>query len=302
MSSSILVLGAGELGDQVLAKLSTHPHRNDFKVALMLRPSAIESQDDAKRAKIDTYRSLDIDVLPGDLVNDDLEHLSSKFKGFHTIISCTGMTFPPGTQLKIVKSVLQAGAKRYFPWQYGVDYDVIGRGSAQNLFTEQLDVRDLLRSQSATEWVIVSTGMFSSFLIEPSFGIINEDRSVVTAIGSWESRITVTDVSEIGTVVAEIALACPQVSGVVHIASDTVSMRRIADVADEILGKKLERRLKTVSQLKEELAAEPDDGMRKYRVVFAEGTGVSWDLDGTFNAKKGIHLKPFTEWAKSNLH
>jgi len=62
--------------------------------------------------------------------------------------------------------------KRYFPWQFGVDYDVIGRGSAQDLFDEQLDVRDLLRGQSGTEWVVVSTGMFMSFLFEPWFGVV----------------------------------------------------------------------------------------------------------------------------------
>jgi len=55
--------------------------------------------------------------------------------------------------------------KRYFPWQFGVDYDVIGRGSAQDLFDKQLDVRHLLRGQSGTEWVVVSTGMFMSFFV-----------------------------------------------------------------------------------------------------------------------------------------
>jgi len=68
----------------------------------------------------------------------------------------------------LARAVLDAGVRRYVPWQFGVDYDVIGRGSAQDLFDEQLDVRDALRSQSGTEWVIISTGMFTSFLFEPS--------------------------------------------------------------------------------------------------------------------------------------
>ncbi|MGF6660693.1 hypothetical protein QF000_002338 [Paraburkholderia atlantica] len=69
----------------------------------------------------------------------------------------------PGVQLKITQAALDAKVKRYFPWRFGVDYDIIGRGSAQVLFDEQLDVRDLLRAQTGTEWVIVSTGMFTSF-------------------------------------------------------------------------------------------------------------------------------------------
>ena len=74
--------------------------------------------------------------------------------------------------MKIAQAALEGGVRRYFPWQFGVDYDVLGRGSAQDLFDEQLDVRDLLRGQSSTEWVIVSTGMFTNFLFEPSFGVV----------------------------------------------------------------------------------------------------------------------------------
>jgi hypothetical protein len=60
----------------------------------------------------------------------------------------------PGKQRDVAElRSLDAGVKRYFPWQFGVDYDVIGGGSAQDLFDEQLDVRDLLRSQDRTEWL-----------------------------------------------------------------------------------------------------------------------------------------------------
>ena len=65
---------------------------------------------------------------------------------------------------------LQARIPRYFPWQFGVDFDVIGRGSPQDIFDAQLDVRELLRGQHETEWVIISTGMFMSYLFEPEFG------------------------------------------------------------------------------------------------------------------------------------
>ena len=71
------------------------------------------------------------------------------------------MSSPAGTQRKIYEAVLLSAKqesqkgnkgikKRYFPWQFGVDYDVIGKGSSQDLFTEQLAVRDMLRSSG--EW------------------------------------------------------------------------------------------------------------------------------------------------------
>lgn len=73
----------------------------------------------------------------------------------------------PETQLKLTKAVLGAHVPRYILRQFSVDYDSFGWGCAQNAFDEQLDVRDLLRAQNKTNWAIISTGMFTSFLIEP---------------------------------------------------------------------------------------------------------------------------------------
>jgi hypothetical protein len=79
---------------------------------------------------------------------------------------------------------LQARIPRYFPWQFGVDFDVIGRGSPQDIFDAQLDVRELLRSQQQTEWVI-STGMFMSYLFEPEFGVVDLQKTQSTP---WQPR------------------------------------------------------------------------------------------------------------------
>lgn len=81
--------------------------------------------------------------MPGDLAADSAEALASTFGSFHTVIGCTGFVGGAGTQRELASAVLDAGVRRYVPWKFGVDYDVIGRGSAQDLFDEQLDVRDL---------------------------------------------------------------------------------------------------------------------------------------------------------------
>ncbi len=46
---------------------------------------------------------------------------------------CTGFMAGRNIQLKLAHAALDSGVNRYFPWQFGVDYDVIGRGSAQEL-------------------------------------------------------------------------------------------------------------------------------------------------------------------------
>jgi hypothetical protein len=49
----------------------------------------------------------------------------------------------------------------------------VGRGSGQDVWDEQLDVREMLRAPSRTRWTIISTGMFTSFLFGPSFGLVD---------------------------------------------------------------------------------------------------------------------------------
>lgn len=296
--TSILVLGAGELGTQVSHSLTTHPSLGTTKITLLLRPSTLTS----KKAELASYRASNIALLPGDITSDPESHLATLFAPFDTIISCTGMSFPPGTQLKLTRAILSAGIRRYFPWQFGVDYDTIGRASAQDLFDEQLAVRELLRGQTRVEWVIVSTGMFMSFLFEEAFGAVGLRSGKVTALGSWENKLTVTAVEDIGRVVAELAIVGVEEKGVVFVAGDTVSMARLADVVDGLLGgRKVERSVKTVAQLEEELVESPDDVMRKYRAVFAAGVGVSWDKRNSFNAKRGMDMVLVEDWAKVNV-
>lgn len=290
---SILVLGIGELGSGVLHGLLDHPSKHGTRIAILKRTSVGE--------EVESFKAQGVEILIADVATEPESSLAEIFGKFHTVISCNGMTLPPSAQTKLARVAIQSGVKRFFPWQFGGDYDAIGRNSSQELFDVQLDVRALLRGQSTVEWVILSTGMFTSFLFEPFFGVLDADRTQITALGSWENKITVTSARDIGRITAEIALACPEVRGVVYGASDTISMKRLADLIDEVLQRRLDRKVKTVAQLKEELDASPDDVMKKYQIIFGEGVGVSWDKTTTFNAEHGIETEDVETWAKMNL-
>ena len=69
---SILVLGAGELGSQVLTSLTTHPRRGNFQIALLLRPSTMASSDPSKQAELETYRKASISLILGDVAADTI--------------------------------------------------------------------------------------------------------------------------------------------------------------------------------------------------------------------------------------
>jgi hypothetical protein len=301
--NSILVLGAGELGMAVLRKLARrNASLTDTSIAVLLRQSTIDSADPAKQKDIAELRSLGIELVAGDLANQSEATLSDSFRRFKTVISCTGFVGGKGVQIKLARAALAAEIERYFPWQFGVDYDLIGRGSAQDLFDEQLDVRDLLRSQDRTEWVIVSTGMFTSFLFEPSFGVVDLSRETVHALGSFDNAVTVTTANDIGALTAAIVFAEPRISReIVYVAGDTITYSQLADSIDALLGLQVRREAWSVAQLQRELAEEPENSLRKYRAVFAAGAGVAWDKNRTFNAQRGIAVSDLKQWMRENL-
>lgn len=288
----------------VLRHLSKHRQATLAKVTILLRPTAISSSDPKRQEQLAEIKKLGVDLLSGDIVASTLDELSKLFKPFHTIISCTGFVAGRSTQFKIAEAALSAGVKRYFPWQFGVDYDTIGRGSAQDLFDEQLDVRDLLRSQEpgGTEWVIISTGMFTSFLFEQSFGVVDLAQNTVHALGGWDNTVTVTSSEDIGLLTAEIVFAEPRVANtIVFVAGDTVTYSQLADIVELVLDQTMKKEEWSVEMLKKELTQDSDNPIKKYRVVFAEGKGVSWDVAATFNARKGMKIENIEEWARKHI-
>ena len=300
---SILVLGAGELGIAVLRHLAQRATSTpELTLSVLLRPENNGADDPHKREQIAALRSLGVRLLFSDLAQDSESDLATLFRDFDTVIGCTGFVAGRSIQLKLAHAALAAGVRRYLPWQFGIDYDVIGKGSAQDLFDEQLEVRSLLRAQQATEWIIVSTGMFTSFLFEPSFGVVDLSQNAVHALGSWENSVTVTTAEDIGMLTADILFAEPRISNrVLYTAGDTVTYRQLADVIDLVLERRVERVLWTVPVLKEQLASDPDSALYKYRVVFAEGRGVAWPIKETFNAQKAIPVVGIERWIREHL-
>ena len=292
-AATTLVIGAGELGLAVLSGLLEQNPQGASSISVLLRPPA-----DASGAQVARQlRDKGFRIVHGDLATETVNGLATIFAPFGTVICCTGFVGGPGTQRKITEAVLQAGVERYVPWQFGVDYDVVGRGSGQEVFDEQTDVRDMLRGQSATQWVIVSTGMFTSFLFEPAFGLVDLERARVHALGSWDNRLTVTTSDDIGRLTAAILAHEPRIRNeVVYVAGDTFSYTQLADMVEGRLGRHVERILWDMDRLRSDVASHPSDKMRKYRLAFARDTGVAWDKDRTFNAAQGIEVIDVPAW------
>ncbi|WP_288374255.1 aromatic alcohol reductase [uncultured Pseudomonas sp.] len=300
---SILVLGAGELGLPVLRNLARVAERAPGStVSVLLRESTINTQVPAKKAEIDELRSLGIQMVAADLVSDSIDQLAAVFAQFDTVIGCAGMVAGRETPMKLATAALKSGVKRYFPWQFGVDFEVIGRGSPQDLFDAQLDVRELLRAQDKTEWVIISTGMFTSFMFEPIFEVVDFENDTVNALGGLDNSVTLTTPDDIGALTAEIVFFGPRLRNeIVYLSGDTVTYDEVAGLLERVLGRPFKRNEWTVPYLMDELEKDPTHHIKKYRAVFAQGRGVAWPKAGTFNEQQAINVTTAEQWARANL-
>lgn len=222
------------------------------------------------------------------------------------------MTLAPGTQLKLTRAVLATPTvSLYLPWQYGVDYDVIGREAGGGLFTEQLDVRDALRAQTRVSWLIVSCGVFMSFLFEQFWGVVVRDGdggrvSKIRALGGWEHVVTATEVGDIGRVVAELVVGEAEAvrSGRVYIAGESVTYSEFADLIKRCAGEGssvMGRELWTTEALKRKSSENVNDKLLKYRVVFSEDRGLAWPVKGTYNERIGMKMMGLEEYIKQKV-
>ncbi|KAI0469783.1 NAD(P)-binding protein [Xylariaceae sp. FL0804] len=266
-----LIIGGGELGSAVLETLAAHPKRSQ-------EDPRIDQETNAR------LRAVGADLSPGDVVHDSEADLAAIFRRYDTVVSCAGMFLPAGTQLKLTRAALLAAdpgdagqhtpLRRYQPWQWG------------------LAVRALLRAQSRLDWLIVSVGLFTSFMFVPAFGPVDLDPRTVRALGAWDNRITLTTLHDIGRLDTEVLYDPRSVARqVVFIAGDTVLYARVAELVKAYLSGEWKTEEWDAKTLQAMATDRPDDGMVKYSNVFGAGKGVAWDIDTTLDVQRGIELQ-----------
>jgi saccharopine dehydrogenase-like NADP-dependent oxidoreductase len=117
--TSILVLGAGELGIPILHNLARLAP-TDTSITVLLRPSTISAPStSAKQTELAKLKAVGVRSLPGDVVNSSSPDLSALFRSYHTVISCVGFVAGSSIQLKIAQTVLDAGVARFFHGNLG---------------------------------------------------------------------------------------------------------------------------------------------------------------------------------------
>ena len=304
MVKSILVLGVGELGMGIIEALTGNPRysKDSTPVSVTMRPHSVQSPSAEKQAQLEKIRNLGVSVVPLDIETESESMLVDTFSPYRVVIHAG--TTGRGTQTKITKAVFAAGVGMYVPWQFGVDYDIIGADGGFGIFSEAHGVRQLLRSQSKTQWVIVSCGIFMTLLFEPFWGVVtilNDGRVKVTALNSWDDLITATTPTDIGVATAELVLNDKEPRNqAVHIAGDTMTYGDFAGVVEKETGKELVRDVWPLAELREKSKQDPGTLLKKYHVVFSEGKGLSWPKEQSWNAARGIEMQSIAGYLREH--
>ncbi|KAG9189132.1 hypothetical protein G6011_06000 [Alternaria panax] len=305
--ASILLLGAGEQGKAFLSHLTKLPNTH---ITVGVRSPTNYSE----------LRPHNISLHAIDLSSPS-NGLSKAFSAYDILISATGFGVDPTSALKLANEALLDGNIRkqqgkgklwFFPWQWGVNYDITvdGEGMMPS-FGAQRDVRNLLQrrtEESNVQWIVISTGIFMSLLFEQFWGIVDQTNQkgqgegggeiLVRCLRDWDHKVTVTDVHDIGRALARILAGDVDVADrAVYTAGDTISYAQLADIAKRVSGKKVKQEAWTVEYLKSEVEADPDDGIKRCRLVFARD-GVWWDMDGTVNKALAMKMVDVETYAR----
>ncbi|KAH8905874.1 NAD(P)-binding protein [Coniochaeta sp. PMI_546] len=331
---SILLLGAGELGTAILHQLAKQPALSSTRFTVALRPATVADPSSDRLAKIRSlvdpgihlaFTGLDLGAANA---KDALVQIIRDAEA-EVVIVCTGSAGSgKGVQLQVLiaEAVLESGVvKRYFPWQFGGDYDIIGPTAAGGLMAEQCAVRDVLREKAeaaGVEWTIVSTGIFMSLVFEDWVHIVEGlgealetgrkealgEKVVVRGFGGWKSALTLTDVQDIGKVVADIIVNPLEKNNdkggsIVFTCGQRVTYGDLADVVERVVGPqtKVLREEWTVEYLKAELDEDPENILKKYKVLFATTKGLDWEKEKTINAQRGIETVGVEQWLREKL-
>lgn len=293
----VLVLGAGQLGASVLDSLVPAVIRASGTVTVIVSHGSWDEQGKLRSDIHQKHADAGATFIAVDIASGTTQSLKPIFAAFDTIINCMGFVAGSGTQIKITRTVIDAGVARYFPWQFGVNYDVVGKGSGQPVWDEQYDVRQLLREQNTTEWVIISTGMFTSFLFEPAFDVVNLSKKTINALGGWDTQVTVTSPADIGRLTTAIYLHQPRITNqVVFVAGETLSYGKLAAIVESVTKQTFSKQVLTQSTLQDALQLEPQNQMLRYRTAFARGDGMWWPMAGTYNAQNNIPTQDVKSW------
>ena len=316
----VLVIGSGDAGTAILNALTRRS--NHIHASLLVRPESVEKHRD----KLASFQAAGVQVIQGSL-SSSLEHLTALLRetveeggnvseraAFDVVISCISHERYRTDQVKLVQAAKAAGVKRYFPTAFGMDEEAVGSPSAFSPIIEAKLKNFAAIAEVGLPYTIVSCGFWSEWLLSRLLGI-DYSHKVITAIETFDSRISTTTLKDLGELMCEILLDPSTIDQTrLHIASDRVTLEQVAQAVERATGSTFERRLATMEEMDKRRAAAVFprmDVQAVFLTLIHNQRGMWWPKERTWNEthpisyqvtkfnecaekviKSGEHLKP----------
>ena len=275
----VLVLGYARAGSSILLALGRRS--TEFHTSLLVRPSSLA----AKAEELAPFRALGITLVEGDLKAEDTV-LASLMTGYHTVISCVTHQRLGTDELRVARACLAAGVSRYLPTAFGVDEQAVGRNSAMSfIFDRKLDNYAAMAGMGLPH-TVVSCGLWTEWLLGSGHGDLlglDWQRRVMTAVGSFDCRVSTTALLDLGDLVAQLLLDPATVNAAVRVQSDLVSLEQIALALEQATGQHWERKLLSLAEAEALQAAAPGSWTYTFRIIIARQQGVWWPVEESWN-------------------
>ncbi|KUI62413.1 Isoflavone reductase [Cytospora mali] len=198
-SKKILVLGSTGVIGKVLVNALISANANFERIGIFTSAETVDNKKDL----IESYRSKGVDIVIGD-VNDDNDMLEA-FKGFDTVVSAVGR-FGIDKQIDLISLAERCpNIIRFIPSEYGTDVAYNSDSSKEEPHQKKLRVRAYLESNSIRrlKYAYLVTGPFADLYVgcmakEPQMGSFDVERKQATLLGDGTGRVSLTTMADVG--------------------------------------------------------------------------------------------------------
>jgi len=277
----LIVGGTGGLGENIVRGFLQPRYRGVFHTHVLVRPDSLANA--SKKALIDDYAEAGAIIRFGDL--KDAANAKAATHGIDAVISAVSGSDLVSSQLTLIQGAKESGVKRIFPSEWGFDWTVY---DAKDYPTAVFKWKAMVKEaavKAGLEWTVVVNGLFNSYATGPLPGV-DMKAGAIRQVGGPATSLALTSRVDIGNLTPEILLHPSSRNAVVHIAGDRLSLEQLAKHIEAASGKKLERSVQTVEQLRAAQAAHKEHEfphiMAGLSLTIAQGKA-DQDLARSFN-------------------
>ncbi len=229
----ILLVGVtGMLGEKI-AHAVLEKGANDLRA--LVRPGSFS--DPKKVAKLDALKAKGANFVEGDV--SDFDSLVTAARGVDVIIS--SLNNEPELiidgQTRLLEAGEKAGAKKFIPSDFSVDYRKLDFGDNANLDMRKTFLPRLQSSDLA--YVSVLQGSFMEMPLAPFINTIDLKNNTFNYWGDGEQLMDYTTTEDTAKYVAEAAADESLVNTALEVVGDAISFNQMKVVFEEVTGRTL---------------------------------------------------------------